>query len=242
MSKFLSIPSLFIIVVLCTFVSCSSTKSNNYINKLTERSGENTTNRLEQITNLWVGHFSNKNSIGNGSSIDAEQEVIGRKIWEKERMGEYWIYTGWFQADSYESALSSSIAQITKVSPDTAFITFYRIKEGLNIDKYEWRKDNPFSQLKLSDLESCGDGCGSFLVKGDNGTYQVLANKPCYDPISAKLKYYTVDATLSYTELIFNTKYLDDQLNTLMHYKNNTFSRLNKAELQKKYENFAFAN
>lgn len=243
MSKFLFIPSLFIIVVLCTFVSCSSTKSNIYIEQLTEHSNNESLNKLEQITNLWVGHFSNKASIEKGnSSTSVEQEIIGRRIWEKERFGEYWIYTGWFQTGAYESALSSSIAQITKISPDTAFITFFRIKEGVTIDKYEWKKNQPFNNLKRLDLESCGEGCGSYLVKSGDGAYQVIAKNPCYNPVSEQLQYYKIDATLKKGTIVFDTKFLDKDFNVMVHYKNNTFLKYNKAELEKKYKSFVFAD
>ncbi|WMX14957.1 hypothetical protein [Aureispira sp. CCB-E] len=243
MSKLLSIPSLVFIAIISFFASCSTTNSSIYIDELTQNPNKNTNNRLEHITNLWVGHFSNKMSIEKGyADTNVEQEIIGRRIWKKNRFGEYWIYSGWFQAGAYESALSSSIAQITKVSPDTAFIAFYRIKDRVEVDAYEWQKDEPFDNLKPSDLENCGEGCGSYLVREKDGSYRAIAKNPCYSPISAELKYYKIDAKLKKTSIVFNTKFLDEQLNVLVHYKDNTFFRFNKSELEKKYENFALAN
>lgn len=237
MLKNISLLSLLVLVTLLSFTSCSNLKDVVYINELTQDKVSN--NRLERITNLWVGHFSNQSSLKAGSDMTAEQEIIGRRIWKKERVGEYWIYAGWFQTDSYESALSSSIAQITRISPDTAFITFYSIKEGVTIDPYEWKKDKPFNQLKRSDLQSCGEGCGSFIVAKGTEAYDVIANQPCYSPMSAQLKYYAIDATMQPSSITFNTKFLDDQFNVLVHYKDNTFTRFNRAELEKKYESFA---
>jgi hypothetical protein len=242
MSNFLCAPSLLIIVVLLSFASCSSPKTSVYVNELTQKSNNKSSNKLEQITNLWVGHFSNKASLEEGNSqVNVEQEIIGRRIWEKERFGEYWIYTGWFQADSYESALSSSIAQVTKISPDTAFITFYRIKEGVTIDEYEWRKAQPFNNLRRVDLESSGEGCGSYLVKSGDGAYRVIANNPCYNPISENIQYYKIDATLKEAGIVFNTKFLDEKFNVLVHYKDNEFLRYTKAELEEKYKSFVLA-
>lgn len=243
MSKKVCVPSLLLIViVLLSFASCTTTKTNIYIDELTQNPNKKSDNKLEQITNLWVGHFSNKAFVEANSDKGGEQEVICRRIWKKERFGEYWIYAGWFQTDSYESALSSSIAQITKISPDTAFITFYRIKEGLNIDEYEWRKDAPFDNLKTTDLESSGEKCGSYLVKTTDGDYEAIAHGPCYSPMSADLKYYKIDAVLKNKGIFFNTKFLDAQFNVLIGYKNNAFLRLNKAELERKYENFVLAD
>jgi hypothetical protein len=243
MSKFLCVPSLLVIVTVLIFASCSTTKTSVYIEELTQSSVKKSNNRLEQITNLWVGHFSNKGFVEkNKTQGNIEQEVIGRRIWRSNRVGEHWIYTGWFQAGSYESALSSSIAQISKISPDTSFITFYRIKEEVNIDDYEWRKDAPFDKLKRSDLESSGDGCGSYLVKRADGGYDAIANNPCYSPMSAELEYYKIDAKLEPTGITFNTKFLDRQFNTVIAYKDNVFLRFNKIELEKKYESLLTTN
>lgn len=241
MSKLLCVPCIFFLTTLFYLTSCSTQKTNIYISELTQNPNKKTNNRLEQITNLWVGHFSNKASIEEGNSqMNVEQEIIGRRIWKKNRVGEYWIYAGWFQTDSYESALSSSIAQISKISPDTSFITFYRIKEGVEIDAYEWRKDAPFNNLKRSDLESSGEGCGSYIVRTQDGEFQAIAHNPCYSPMSAELRYYKIDAQLNKSGIIFNTKFLNDQMKVLIHYKDNTFLRYNKAQLEKKYESFAF--
>lgn len=239
MFKSVHLLGLLVLVVLLSLASCSNYKDVVYINELTQSQASN--NRLERITNLWVGHFSNKKHLETTGQATAEQEIIGRRIWKKSRVDEYWIYAGWFQTGSYESALSSSIAQITRISRDTAFITFYKIKDGVEIDLYEWKKDKPFEKLKRSDLESCGEGCGSFLVEAEDGSYKVIANKPCYSPMSDQLKYYEIDATMTPTAIVFNTRFLDAQFNVLVNYKDNTFSRFSRSELEKKYESFALA-
>ncbi|MGH1335704.1 MAG: hypothetical protein ACRBFS_06215 [Aureispira sp.] len=221
------------LLALIAFTSCSNIKDVVYINELTQE--KISKNRLERITNLWVGHFSNKGQ----EQGNAEQEIIGRRIWKKNRVDEHWIYTGWFQTDSYESALSSSIAQITRISPDTAFITFYRIKDNIEIDPYEWKKDQPFKELKRSDLESCGEGCGSFIVDQEGGDYQVIANKPCHSPISAQIQYYEIDAKMTTSNITFSTRFLDSQFNIVMTNEGSIFSRFTRSELEKKYESFA---
>lgn len=221
------------VLSLVAFTSCSNLKDVVYINELTQE--KIAKNRLERITNLWVGHFSNKgHEHGN-----AEQEIIGRRIWKKNRVDEYWIYTGWFQTDSYESALASSIAQVTRISPDTAFITFYGIKDDIEIDQYEWKKDQPFKNLKRSDLEDRGEGCGSFIIEQEGGGYKVIANKPCHNPISAQIQYYEIDAKMNSSAITFSTRFLDNQFNVVMTNDGAIFSRFTRSELEKKYESFA---
>lgn len=233
MQKKVSLLSLVACILLLYFSSCSNFKDMVYINELTQENVSK--NRLERITNRWVGHFSNKNDKNKTS----EQEIIGRRIWKKSRVDEYWIYLGWFQTNSYESALSSSLAQITRIAPDTAYITFYQIKEETKIDPFEWKKDEPFEQLKRSDLEACRTSCGSFVVERSDGSCEVVANGPCYSPISNQIKYYKIDATLTASNILFHTKFLDKHFNVLIAYKNNVFSRFTRSELKKKYENFA---
>lgn len=225
------------LTIILTFTHCSNFKDVVYINELTQNKVSE--NRLERITNHWVGHFSNKESLKNNSQVKSEQELIGRRIWKKNRVGEYWIYAGWFQAGSYEKALSSNVAQITRISPDTAFITFYKIKDGLEIKDYEWKKDDPFKTIKRSDLESRGEGCGSFIVEKENGNYQVFANQPCYSPMSAQIKYYKINATLTSNKIIMNSRFLDDQFNVVLQHDNHIYSRFNRSELEKKYKDFA---
>lgn len=217
------------------FTSCSNYKDVVYINELTQTNVSK--NRLEHIANLWVGHFYNKES----APTTGAQEIIGRRIWKQDRVDEHWVYLGWFQTDAYETALSSSLAQITKIAPDTAFITFYQIKEGIAIDPYEWKKDEPFKDLKRTDLRSGGEGCGSFIVAKDDGSYKVSANKPCYSAISTNINYYEIDAVLRPTQILFNTRFLDDQFNLVMSYKDNTFTRFTRTELEDKYEKFTMA-
>ncbi|MFK7798605.1 MAG: hypothetical protein AB8E82_14230 [Aureispira sp.] len=204
--KNLHLFALLIFISLLSFVRCSNQKNTIYINELSEKYESN--NRLERITNLWVGHFSNKIDTANKK----RQEIIGRRVWKENRVGEYWAYIGWFQANAYESALSSSIIQITKLSPDTALIAYYQIKDEILIDSYEWKKDNPFQQLKKSDLKKLESGCKSFIVARKEGTYEVLANTPCYSPMDNKVKYHELNALLSPTGILFSTKLLDEKL------------------------------
>jgi len=240
MSKFISLPNLLVILVLLTFVSCSTTKSTVYIDELTQKPKKESNNRLEEITNLWVGHFSNKDFVEKSNNeMNVEQEIIGRRIWAENRIGEYWVYLGWFQTNYYESALSSNISQIVRISPDTALIVSYRIKDGIDIGKYEWIKDKPFHNLKRNDIEICGEGCGSYIVKSKDGAYDVITKTPCYSPISDQLKYYTLDAKMNKEGIIFDTKFLDDKFNTLVHYTDNAFLRFNKKELEYKYKDIS---
>lgn len=219
-----------LVIVLLSFIGCSNFKEVVYINELTQKNS--TKNRLERITNLWVGHFSNKEQ---GANL-GNQETIGRRIWQKKRVDEYWLYLGWFQKDSYESALSSNIARVTKISPDTAFITFYQIKDNVEVDPYEWRKDEPFSDLNRSDLKDCRAGCGSFIVKRNDGAYDVIAKGPCYGPISDKIKYYEVNAVLTSEQVSLSSRFLDEKFNLVMARENNTYYKLTRPELEVKYE------
>lgn len=221
-----------IFISILGFVRCSNQKNVLYINELSERYESN--NRLERITNLWVGHFSNKIDTANKK----RQEIIGRRIWKENRVGEYWAYIGWFQANAYESALSSSIIQITKLSPDTALIAYYQIKDEIGIDSYEWQKDAPFQQLKKSDLKKLESGCKSFIVEQTKGTYEVIANAPCYSPMDGKVKYHELNALLRPTGILFSTKLLDEALNVVAENKHAQFSKLTRPELEEKYASF----
>ena len=230
--KTLHLPILFVFLSLLYFVGCSNQKNISYINELSAKHESN--NRLERITNLWIGHFSNKIDTTNKK----RQEIIGRRIWKENRVDEYWAYIGWFQANAYEVALSSSIIQITKLSPDTALLTYYQIKDEIAIDPYEWRKDAPFQQLKKSDLKDLEAGCKSYVVERQKGSYEVIANAPCYSPMDNKVKYHELNALLSSTGILFNTRLLDESLHVVAENKHAQFSKLTRPELEKKYASF----
>lgn len=195
-------------------------------------------NRLERMANAWVGHFSNRKHIESGDTeMTIEQELIGRRIWKKARINEHWIYTGWYPANSYTTPLATSIAEITKIAPDTAFITFYRLPQHLKdkVDPYEWAKPQPFEEIERADLLSNGEDCGCYIVRGEKGGYELIAKGACYDDISDQLKYYIINATMKSDRIAFNTRLLDAEQKEMVNYQNNVFYRMNKKELEKKY-------
>lgn len=193
-------------------------------------------NRLERMANAWVGHFSNRKHIESGrTEMTIEQELIGRRIWKKSRINEHWIYTGWYASNSYANPLVCSIGEITKVSPDTAFITFYRLPENVDINPYEWVKATPFENIARADLRSSGDNCGCYIVRKEKGGYRLIPKGVCYDDISDQLKYYVLSGTMKSDKIAFNTRLLDADQKEMVHYKNNVFYRMNRKELERKY-------
>lgn len=203
-----------------------------------------TTSRLEHITNLWVGHFSNKKYVENTlSNATADQEYIGRRIWKTERVGEYWLYMAWYPTGLHTKPLAANIAQVTRIAPDTAFITFYKVdREFLEENPYEWTKDEPFSAFRPSDLEGCGVGCGSYIVPGRKGQY-IMTNSgsTCNEKLSDVIEGYTIDGVLRPDKIVFNTYLIDDKGQTVVYYPDNTFTRLKKSDLEKRYESYPVA-
>jgi hypothetical protein len=195
-----------------------------------------TNNRLERMAMAWEGHFSNRKLIESGKTeMTIEQELIGRRIWKKARINEHWIYMGWYSAGSYANPLTSSIAEITKIAPDTAFITFYRLPENKEVDPYEWVKPVPFEQIERSDLISNGEDCGCYIVRGRKGGYKLIAKGDCYDDISDQLKFYRIDADMKTDKIAFDIRLKDDQGQEMVRYENNVFYRMSKKELERKY-------
>lgn len=232
--KTLLLASLF----LMSLASCSVQKSNTYIDELSNKEAIlSANNRLEQIANLWTGHFSNKQAIKDGATTtDLEQEIIGRRIWKKNRPGEYWLYTGWFQSGSYEKAIAASIAQITRISPDTAFIAFYNFAAPETVPAFEWTQDQPFKNLSKDDLLPREEGCGSFIIRVGEGKYKMVANEACFGPMSDLVKYYKINGVLSPEHILFNTLFLNGEKEFVFSHKDNRFDRFNKKELEQKYE------
>lgn len=226
---------LFLLVYLA---SCSVQKYISYIDELSnERAIFSADNRLERIASLWTGHFSNKQVIQEGTTTtEVEQELIGRRVWQKKRPGEYWMYIGWFHANSYEKALSSGLAQITRISPDTSFMTFNRFASPESIPVFEWTKDQPFEDLTKEDLILAQEGCGSFIVSLGKNKYEMIAHKACFDPMSDLVQYFKINCTLSPKGILFNTLFLDKNKEVTVYYKDNRFDRFNKKELEEKYE------
>ncbi len=234
---------LFSILSLCSLVlflgSCNSNRVPvEQIETMTQTNNNKASNnRLERIANAWEGHFSNRKQVESGKSeMTIEQELIGRRIWKKSRIGERWIYMGWYSAGSYANPLTNSIAEITKVSPDTSFITFYRIPESKELDPYEWVKAAPYEHVQRSELISNGDDCGCYIVRGEKGGYRLMAKGACNDDISDQLKYYRINATIKSDKITFDISLLDEHQQKMVHYKNNVFNRMNKKELERKYE------
>lgn len=226
------------LVLLTVWYSCVPTQSATYLEELSTSPKKNSTDRLDQIANLWTGHFTNQQYIQSGkAAVNIEQEFIGRRIWRTERVGEYWLFLGWYPAGLYANPLSANIAQITRIAPDTAFITFYGIDRArLNANPYEWAAERPYTDLRPDDLIHCGDGCGSYIVRDNKSNYQLVAGKaPCYEDLSDVVKAYYINASVRSDRVVFNSYLLDHKNDTAVYYQDNTFQRLNRRALEKYY-------
>lgn len=231
--KTLLLASLFVIGL----ASCSVQKSNTYIDELSNK--ENifaTNNRLEQVANLWIGHFSNKATVLSGT-VKAEQEVIGRRVWKKKRPNECWIYIGWFQAGSYEKALSGGLANIRRIAPDTLIMEWYDFIDAESMVPFEWAKDQPFNQFNKDELKPRSQDCGSIVIPKDDNTYEIISQAPCYRAMSDAVKYFKFTGTLSADILTFHTEFLNDKKEFLFAQRDNHYNRFSKEELENKYKN-----
>lgn len=230
--------SLVFLLTTILFASCNTPKQATFWNDfLVKDELAQTTNKLEYVTQLWTGHFSNKDYISNNEPATAlEQEIIGRRIWLN-RIGEHWLYTGWFKTDYYEAPLAHSLANITRISPDTLFIKYWGLDDDHKKKHYEWAIDKPFDDISPADLINMGDECGSYIVQEDKNTFKMIAKGPCASNISSDIQFFEIYGTLRDNGIVFKTRFLNRAKELFMQYQGNDFIRLSKEALEAKHKN-----
>lgn len=204
--------------------------SHNYLKQsMTADEIRNTSNKLERVSNMFIGHFSN---VEFAEKLDnpllSGQEVIGIRIWP-ERTDGIWIYSGWFKPDFPEEALSQGVFKFQRLSPDTISMIHYKFPERNDKYSYEWAKKEAFKKLKPKDL-IFKDGCDQKIVKVGEDAYQVLHN-PNLCPVEADggIEYIKMDIRISSEYLDFHSSFYDAKKEIMVDYTDgNKFMRLDK--------------
>lgn len=191
-------------------------------------------NKMERLYYTLCGEFTNKRHATdtNDPTLAIEQELIAVPIWT-ERKNEHWIYVGWFKHGQPERALAQGIFRLTKENRDTFRLAQYLLPqpEANNYYSLEWKKVQPFKDLKPKDL-ILPDGCDNLIVEKESNVFHVLSDEnPCENLISDVIRYY--DYECKYTpEAVTNlTRYFDKDKNFLFGYnlpKGVEFTRIDK--------------
>lgn len=223
------------------FSSCSSTTgssdSHNYLKQsMTADEIRQTSNKLERVSNMFIGHFSNSNFVEKKNDPTlVEQEVIGVRIWP-ERSDGIWVYIGWFKPDFTEEALSQGVFKLQRISPDTVGLNYYNLPAREDKYRHEWAKKAPFQKFKPKDLIFRA-GCDQKIVETKDEEYRVLHNPElCATDGDAGIAFIKLDIRLAPEYLDFHTSFCDAQKKALVDYaEGNKFKRLDKTTV--KYQN-----
>jgi hypothetical protein len=232
MKKLLLLPLFALLIVACA----NNKKAYYWTDFVSATTVEKTSSKIDKVMKMWTGHFSNKEYVEAKNDPTAqEQEIIGRRIW-RDRAGEYWLYTAWFKTGSYETPLAHSLAQISRISPDTLLITFWGLDEEHKSKAYEWAKDKPFDDINPKDLENMGSDCGSYVTRLGENEFKMSALGPCADEISDQIKFFEINGSLEPNNINFSTNFLNADKKVFLKL-DNVFKRLSQDVIQTKHKN-----
>lgn len=224
------------VLLFLIFAACTNSKKASYWNDFVSSDKiEKISSKIDKVSKMWVGHFSNKEDVERKNDPTAqEQELIGRRIWT-DRAGEHWLYTGWFKTNSYEIPLAHSLAQISRISPDTLLLKFWGLDDEHKNKAYEWAKAKPFDDIKPKDLVDMGDDCGSYILRINENKFKMVSRGPCADEISETIKFFKIIGFLEPDNIHFKTQLLDTNKKTLVQL-DNVFKRLAESVVKEKHK------
>lgn len=226
------------LVLACSACSTQSgaSDSHNYLKQsMTADEIRKTPNKLQRVSNMFIGHFSNAEFVvAANNPMLVEQEVIGVRIWP-ERSDGIWVYIGWFKPDFTEEALSQGVFKLQRLSPDTIGLNYYDLPNRDDKYRHEWAKKDPFKGIKPSSL-IFREGCDQSIVATDKDNYRVLHNPDfCKTAADAGIAFIKLDIHMAPEYLDFYTAFYDTKKTALVDYKDgNKFTRLDKEK--PKYE------
>ena len=200
-------------------------------------------NKLDRIVTLFSGHYSNRAQADTANSpLYREQEIICVPIFKDKRVGEHWIYIGWFAANSYQKPLAHAIFQIRKKDRDTLeLVGYHKLPKEVEKENYswEWIKEKPFDQLDFKAMLALNpEPCTYPLIERKIGQVAWLRTQPCHDEISDLIHYHDVSADCSQDYIRFYSRFLDANQEYRFGYDQNPigqqFDRINKDQSKQK--------
>lgn len=194
----------FFAVALFFFMSCK-TKQEAAFNYLSRTSTppeiEALEDKTDKIFQMLVGHFNNKEQADTSATgIFQEQDMIAVPIWTN-RVGERWLYMGWFKAGLPDQPLAQGIFQLTRLNRDTFHLKFHLPPAEVENNYYagEWRKEEPFGELKPRDLIH-EEGCQNYVIEREKNLYEIVsAGGKCKRYISEEIRFFDFQGLLSPT-------------------------------------------
>ncbi len=178
------------IAMLLFGTSCSKTTTYLSTSKTSDEIRQ-LSNKLEKIYYMSLGHFTNEEQAKREtSSIYMAQEVINVPLWTK-RKGEYWVYVSWMQAGQPDILLLQEVWELKRKNPETISLTIHQIP---NREKYtyDWKKEEPLSDLKPADLIPNGD-CEIDITAATTDSF-VVKSHVCERDLSEVIKYVEMKA------------------------------------------------
>ena len=181
-----------------------------------------TENKMEKLYYMFCGEFTNKAQADTSKipAFSVRQEVISVPIWT-ERKGEYWFYMGWYKFGQPEQSLLQGICRLTKDSRDTFRITTYALPNEKENDYYslEWKKENPFHDLRPKDLIA-HEGCSSLLVESGANEFRMFSDgEPCPRNISDALQYFELQGLMTPEILLWSSYFYNKDLEIILNYE-----------------------
>lgn len=194
----------------------------NYLDKTkTANEIRSIDNKLEKLYHMFCGEFSSQAQADTASipALAVGQDIIAVPIWT-ERKGEYWFYMGWFKIGQPEHSLVQGICKLTKEGRDTFRVTTHTLPNE-NLNNYyslEWKKSNPFNDLKPKDLIA-HEGCSNLIVAGEANEFRVLADsEPCPRNMSDVLQYFELQGRFTPEVLYYASYFYDKDKQVVLDY------------------------
>lgn len=182
----------------------------------------NIDNKLEKLYYMFCGEFTSQAQADTASvpALAVGQDIIAIPVWT-ERKGEYWFYMGWFKIGQPEQALVQGICRLTKENRDTFRVVTYALpnEEANSFYSLEWKKNNPFHDLRPKDLIA-HEGCSNLIVASDANEFKVLADgEPCPRNMSDALQYFELQGRFTPEVLYYASYFYNKDKQIILNYE-----------------------
>lgn len=189
-------------------------------------------NKIEKIYYMSLGHFTNKKQADTTQSpIYKEQEFICVPMWRKQRVGEYWAYFSWYQANNIETPLGQFVFKLAKKDRDTFAFEIYGLPEEMR--GLGWEQEDPFNKFKPQDLIKT-DCIYQVFATGENQFRIQLPTgaSPCQSTAGMRstTAYYSFETEIQLEKQISYSTFYDKDQKVMVTYKpiGNHFERIPK--------------